>query len=221
MINNKYYQIAIDGPSGAGKTTIAKKIAEKLNFLFVNTGGMYRCYAIALKDVDLSNELQIQKIMSNNHVSLTPTKLFLNNKDVTELASSAEISALASKIGTISVVRKKCVADQQEIAKSQNVVMEGRDITTTVLPNATLKIFLTASIQERANRRMKQFPTNEIYESIIEAMKNRDFQDSHRSISPLIKTPDAIELNSDNKSINEVVDEIIKLFYEKIRSEKC
>jgi cytidylate kinase len=154
MTKKKIYQIAIDGPGGAGKSTIAKAVAKRLNFLFVNTGAMYRCYALTLKNVDLQDIEKIKHILYENEVHLTPDdEIFLNGKNVTKECYSPEISMLASKIGTISVVREKCVKDQQEIAKNQSVVMEGRDTTTVVLPNATLKVFLTASIDTCANRR--------------------------------------------------------------------
>jgi cytidylate kinase len=152
-MSQKIYQIAIDGPGGAGKSTIAQEVAKRLNFLFINTGGMYRCYAIALKETDLTDIEQVKIVLNNNKVMLTPDRLFLNGNDVTKECYTAPIAMLASKIGTISVVREKCVNDQREIARGQSCVMEGRDTTTVVLPNATLKIYLTASLQTRAKRR--------------------------------------------------------------------
>jgi cytidylate kinase len=152
-MTKKVFQIAIDGPGGAGKSTIAQEVARRLNFLFINTGGMYRCYAIALKNTDLTNVEQVKTILNNNKVALTPDRLFLNDQDVTKECYTPVIAMLASKIGTIGVVREKCVKDQQEIARGQSCVMEGRDTTTVVLPYATLKIFLTASLQTRAKRR--------------------------------------------------------------------
>jgi cytidylate kinase len=153
MMSKKVFQIAIDGPGGAGKSTIAQEVAKRLKFLFINTGGMYRCYAIALKNTDLTDLNQVKIVLNNNKVTLTPDRLFLNDQDVTKECYTAPIAMLASKIGTIPVVRQKCVKDQQEIAKGQSCVMEGRDTTTVVLPNATLKIFLTASLETRAKRR--------------------------------------------------------------------
>jgi cytidylate kinase len=150
------YQIAIDGPGGAGKSTIAKAVAKKLNFLFINTGGMYRCYAIALQGVDLTNLSLVKQIMEQNKVNLDGDGLLLNDKDVTEQCANPNIAMLASTIGTIGLVREKCVKDQQAIAAGQNCIMEGRDTTTVVLPHATLKIYLTASIDVRAKRRWLQ-----------------------------------------------------------------
>jgi cytidylate kinase len=153
MASNKIYQIAIDGPGGAGKSTIAQEVARRLNFLFINTGGMYRCYAIALKNTDLSDLIAVKTILNTNKVTLTPDKLYLNDVDVTKECYTPPIAMLASKIGTISAVREKCVNDQRVIAQGQSCVMEGRDTTTVVLPNATLKVFLTASLKTRATRR--------------------------------------------------------------------
>jgi cytidylate kinase len=152
-MSKKIFQIAIDGPGGAGKSTIAQEVAKRLKFLFINTGGMYRCYAIALKNTNLTNINLVKTVLNNNKVTITPNRLFLNDKDVTKECYTAPIAMLASKIGTIPAVREKCVKDQQEIARGQSCVMEGRDTTTVVLPNATLKIFLTASLQTRAKRR--------------------------------------------------------------------
>jgi cytidylate kinase len=152
-MSKNIYQIAIDGPGGAGKSTIAQAVAKQLGFLFINTGGMYRCYGIALKNTDLTNIEEVKKVLNENKVKLTPDKLYLNDKDVTAECYTAPIAMLASKIGTIGAVREKCVKDQQAIASGQSCVMEGRDTTTVVLPNATLKIFLIASLDTRAKRR--------------------------------------------------------------------
>ncbi|GHU32316.1 hypothetical protein FACS1894166_05400 [Bacilli bacterium] len=152
-MEKRVYQIAIDGPGGAGKSTIAIEVARRLNFLFINTGGMYRCYAIALQNTDLKNLNEVQRVLDANKVTLTPDKLYLNDQDVTKQCYTNEIAMLASTIGTIGIVRTKCVKDQQAIAAGQSCVMEGRDITTVVLPQATLKVFLTASVETRAERR--------------------------------------------------------------------
>ncbi|MDR2823093.1 MAG: (d)CMP kinase, partial [Mycoplasmataceae bacterium] len=138
---HQVFQIAIDGPGGAGKSTIAQEVAKRLHFLFINTGGMYRCYAIALQHTDLNDLVAVQRVLDTNKVTLTPDKLFLNDQDVTKEANTSAMGALASKIGTIGIVRTKCVRDQQIIASGQNCIMEGRDTTTVVLPHATLKIF--------------------------------------------------------------------------------
>lgn len=208
----KVYQIAIDGPGGAGKSSIAKAIAKKLNLLFINTGAMYRGYAVSLQDTDLDNLSEVQHVLTHNKVSLSGDSVFLNNKDVTKLAYSPKITALASKIGTIDIVRKKCVADQQKIAAGINCIMEGRDTTTVVLPNATLKIFLTASLDVRAKRRWLQNNKKQNLEVIKQELIRRDHQDSHRAIDPLTIANDAIVINSDKLSIGQVISKIIDYF---------
>ncbi|MDR3329927.1 MAG: (d)CMP kinase [Mycoplasmataceae bacterium] len=209
---NKVRQIAIDGPGGAGKSTIAQAVAKKLGFLFINTGGMYRCYGIALQNADLTNIDEVKKILNENKVMLTPDKLYLNNKDVTAECYTAPIAMLASKIGTIGAVREKCVKDQQIIAAGQSCVMEGRDTTTVVLPNATLKVFLTASLETRAKRRWLQNNKRELLEDIKNDLVTRDYQDSHRAIAPLMKAPDAITIDTDGKSFDENVQQVIRAF---------
>ena len=151
----KTYQIGIDGPSGVGKSSIAKAICEKLGYIFINTGGMYRCYALALikNNTDLNDIEQVLNVLKHNKVTLKQDKLFLNGKDVTKQIADPKVAAMASKIGTIKEVRQYCVAAQQEIAKGINCVMEGRDITSVVLPNATLKGYLDADVNLRSERR--------------------------------------------------------------------
>jgi cytidylate kinase len=155
MGNKKVYQIAIDGPSGVGKSSIARDISKKLGFVYINTGAMYRCYSLALinNDVSIEDIDQVMKTLKSNRVELIGESVFLNGKDVTDQLNNPKIDALASKIGTIKEVREKCVADQQKIANGINCVMEGRDITSVVLPNATLKVYLDADVKLRAKRR--------------------------------------------------------------------
>jgi cytidylate kinase len=155
MENKKVYQIAIDGPSGVGKSSIARDISKKLGFVYINTGAMYRCYSLALinNDVSIEDIDQVMKTLKSNRVELIGESVFLNGKDVTDQLNNPKIAALASKIGTIKEVREKCVADQQKIANGINCVMEGRDITSVVLPNATLKVYLDADVKLRAKRR--------------------------------------------------------------------
>ena len=155
MENKKVYQIAIDGPSGVGKSSIARDISKKLGFVYINTGAMYRCYSLALinNDVSIEDIDQVMKTLKSNRVELIGESVFLNGKDVTDQLNNPKIAALASKIGTIKEVREKCVADQQKIANGINCVMEGRDITSVVLPNATLKVYLDADVKLRAERR--------------------------------------------------------------------
>ncbi len=216
MSKVKTYQIAIDGPSGVGKSSIAKNIAEKLNFVYINTGAMYRCYALALKNnnIDINNINLVMQTLNQNKVELKEQKVLLNGNEVTNELNNPEIAALASKIATLQFVRKKCVADQQNIATNINCVMEGRDITSVVLPNATLKIYLDADVKLRADRRWKQYNKSEPYEVVLQKIKNRDYQDTHRQFSPLIKVPDAFVINDKGSTIDEISDIIIKKFKE-------
>lgn len=216
MENKKVYQIAIDGPSGAGKSSIARDISKKLGFVYINTGAMYRCYSLALinNNVSIEDIDQVMKTLKSNRVELIGESVFLNGKDVTDQLNNPKIAALASKIGTIKEVREKCVADQQKIANGINCVMEGRDITSVVLPNATLKVYLDADVKLRAERRWKQYNCNEPYEIVMKKIIDRDYQDTHRAFSPLIKVKDAFTIYDTGSTIEEVSQMIIKKFKE-------
>ena len=216
MSKVKTYQIAIDGPSGVGKSSIAKNIAEKLNFVYINTGAMYRCYALALKNnnIDINNINLVMQTLNQNKVELKEQKVFLNDNEVTDKLNNPEIAALASKIATFKLVREKCKKKKKKIAANINCVMEGRDITSIVLPNATLKIYLDADVKLRADRRWKQYNKSEPYEVVLQKIKNRDYQDTHRQFSPLIKVPDAFVINDKGSTIDEISDIIIKKFKE-------
>ena len=216
MGNKKVYQIAIDGPSGVGKSSIARDISKKLGFVYINTGAMYRCYSLALinNNVSIEDIDQVMKTLKSNRVELIGESVFLNGKDVTDQLNNPKIAALASKIGTIKKVREKCVADQQKIANGINCVMEGRDITSVVLPNATLKVYLDADVKLRAERRWKQYNCNEPYEIVMKKIIDRDYQDTHRAFSPLIKVKDAFTIYDNCSTIEEVSQMIIKKFKE-------
>ena len=216
MENKKVYQIAIDGPSGVGKSSIARDISKKLGFVYINTGAMYRCYSLALinNNVSIEDIDQVMKTLKSNRVELIGESVFLNGKDVTDKLNNPKIAALASKIGTIKEVREKCVADQQKIANGINCVMEGRDITSVVLPNATLKVYLDADVKLRAERRWKQYNCNEPYEIVMKKIIDRDYQDTHRAFSPLIKVNDAFIIYDTGSTIEEVSQMIIKKFKE-------
>ena len=218
MENKKVYQIAIDGPSGVGKSSIARDISKKLGSVYINTGAMYRCYSLALinNDVSIEDIDQVMKTLKSNRVELIGESVFLNGKDVTDQLNNPKIAALASKIGTIKEVREKCVADQQKIANGINCVMEGRDITSVVLPNATLKVYLDADVKLRAKRRWKQYNCNEPYEIVMKKIIDRDYQDTHRAFSPLIKVNDAFTIYDTGSTIEEVSQMIIKKFKETI-----
>lgn len=211
-MNKSVYQIAIDGPAGSGKSSIAKLVAKKLNFQFINTGGMFRCYAIALKNVDLNNENELRRALKSAKVELKGDQLFLNGDNVTDLANSAEISLIASKIATNKIVREQCLIEQRMIASKQNCVMEGRDTTSVVLPNATLKIFLTASVEIRAKRRWEQAQKTQPLDQVTKDLIARDYQDTHRKVAPLIFTDACKKIDGDNLTVEQTADLIIDLF---------
>ncbi len=222
--------IAIDGPAGSGKSTVTKLIAKKLKLLYLDTGAMYRALSWLLikEDIDYEKENKLQKILKNISIVFKSNDnanqdVFINNYCVTEEIRSQEISSIVSKISSIKEVREFLVEEQRKIGESGGLVAEGRDIGTTVFPDAELKIFLTASIDERAKRRKSDKKSKESQEidihTLKELIKKRDFEDSNREISPLIKANDAIEIITDGYSINEVVDQIINLYNYKIPKE--
>ncbi len=215
--------IAIDGPAGSGKSTITKLIARELNLLYLDTGAMYRAISwLFIKEkIDYAKESELKKIINDISIifqsnSLSQQDVFINNFCVTEEIRSQEISSIVSKISSIKVVREFLVNEQRKIGKSGGLVAEGRDIGTTVFPDAELKIFLTASIEERAKRRKSELEirsTDKIdLNKLREQIKKRDFEDSTRKISPLKKANDAIELLTDGYSISEVAEKIINIY---------
>lgn len=220
----KNYNIAIDGPAGAGKSTIAKTIANKLEFIYVDTGAMYRAIALYLlrQNVDTENETRIVEISDSVVVTIEyvngEQQVVLNGENVTSFIRTEEIGKMASTVAKYNAVRVKMVDLQRNLAASSNVIMDGRDIGTVVLPNADLKVYLTASSYERARRRWKeltekgvQCDINEIEQDII----SRDYQDMNREVSPLKQANDAVLLDSSDMSIEQVVDRIIELYKEK------
>jgi pantoate ligase/cytidylate kinase len=222
--------IAIDGPAGSGKSTVTKLIAKKLKLLYLDTGAMYRALSWLLikENIDYEKEKNLQNIFKNISIVFKSHKnshqdVFINNYCVTEEIRSREISTIVSKISAIQEVREFLVEEQRKIGESGGLIAEGRDIGTTVFPHAELKIFLTASIDERAKRRKSDKKSKESQEidlhTLKELIKKRDFEDSNRTISPLVKADDAIEIITDGNSINEVVEKIIDLYNDKIPKE--
>ncbi len=222
--------IAIDGPAGSGKSTVTKLIADKLKLLYLDTGAMYRALSWFLikENVDYKKEKKLQNILKDISIVFKSNTnshqdVFINNYCVTEEIRSQKISSIVSKISSIKEVRKFLVEEQRKFGEAGGLVAEGRDIGTTVFPQAELKIFLTASIDERAKRRKSDKNSKDSQEidlnTLKELIKKRDFEDAHRVISPLIKANDAIEIITDGYSINQVVDKIIDLYNEKIPKE--
>lgn len=212
--------IAIDGPAGSGKSTTAKLVAKRLNYLYIDTGAMYRAVTLlALRKKLMGKNEEIIDLAKSLNIVLSfidgETNITVNGEDVSKEIRSFEVNSNVSEISTIEGVRKILVKKQQEMGKDGGVVMEGRDITTVVYPNADVKIYLTAGIDERAVRRAKEFSekgTDVPIEKVKENLKNRDFIDSNREASPLTKTPDSIEVDTSNTTIEEQVELIIKEF---------
>lgn len=214
--------IAIDGPSGAGKSTIADILASKLSYVHLDTGAMYRSAALlAIKNnISLSDEEKIVELMENDFkLDMVNDRVILNGEDISDAIRTNEVSMAASDISKLSGVRKALVKSQQEIASKKGYIVDGRDICSVVLPDAEVKIFLTATSEDRARRRLEQNREKGIiddYDKILEDIKKRDYQDSHRANSPLSKADDATLIDSSNMSIDDVVNEILKLVYKKI-----
>ena len=214
------FQIAIDGPAGAGKSTIARRVSETLGFIYVDTGALYRAMGLYFlaRGIDTDDESAINASLPGADISLQildgSQHVFLNGEDVSVRVRTEEAGMMASKTSRYSKNREKMVAMQQEIARTSNVVMDGRDIGTVVLPNAPLKIYLTASVSVRAQRRYQellrkgQHPVLQEIEKDIEA---RDYQDMHREASPLRQAADAILIDSSSLTIDEVAARIVEL----------
>ncbi|MBQ9549269.1 MAG: (d)CMP kinase [Lachnospiraceae bacterium] len=214
------YDIAIDGPAGAGKSTIAKMIAEKKNMIYVDTGAMYRAMALFMlrEKVDLKDTGRIAEKCAEAEITIRYEDgvqcVFLNGENVNALIRTEEVSKAASKTSVVPEVRRKLVSLQQELALMQDVVMDGRDIGTKVLPNANLKIYLTASSWVRARRRYDEFLAkgeSADLEEIEKEIRERDKRDMTREESPLKQAEDAVLIDTSDMTIDEVADKIIGL----------
>lgn len=222
---NSNINIAIDGPAGAGKSTVAKKVADKLSFLYIDTGAMYRAltYFALSEGIDIHNGHQLKEGLDNCSIKLIPsisgTVVYVNGKDVTEAIRTNEVTQNVSIVASHKEVRAVMLEQQREMAKLGGVVLDGRDIGTHVLPDAEVKIFLTASVEERAKRRHEENVKkgySSSLEKLIEEIKQRDELDSTREVAPLKKADDAIELDTTSMTINEVVDEILEVAKERV-----
>lgn len=215
-----YYSIAIDGPAGAGKSTISKKLAENLGFDYLDTGAMYRAitYYLLKNDLDYNDEDLVNSILDNINITIISHDVILNDANVNTEIRTQEVTNAVSKVSSYKNVRAKLVELQRKIAENQNIVVDGRDIGTVVLPNATLKIFLTASVEERARRRLNdsKSTSNYNFEEIKKDIERRDYFDSHREISPLKKADDAVLIDSSDLSIEETVSKIESVIKEKL-----
>lgn len=215
------FSIAIDGPVGAGKSSVSRKVAEKLECIYIDTGAMYRSVALYCLEtfIDVNDENKITQALDDIDIEIKyidgEQRVFLNEIDVTaEIRAEHVGSAASSKIALVKSVREKLVGMQRKLAEGQNIVMDGRDIGTFVLPNADIKIYLTASVEERASRRMKELVKkgeNIDIEELKKEILERDDRDSNRKESPLRQADDAIYIDTSNMSQKEVVNSIIKL----------
>ena len=214
------YQIAIDGPAGSGKSTIAKLLAKKLSVLYIDSGSMYRAitlYLINRQLLDLEEHFlkkQLKKIKIDFQLKNNNQRILLNNIDVTEKIRTSQVNKNVSKISAIGVVRKELVERQQQFAEVSSLVMDGRDIGTAVFPNAKIKIYLTASSLVRAKRRkqdLQKIGEKISIKELIKQIECRDYLDSSRAISPLVKAQDAILIDTSELNINEVINQITLL----------
>ena len=208
--------VAIDGPAGAGKSTIAKLVGKKFDLMYINTGAMYRAVALMAERNDVKPEEveKLVKLVDTMEMHFENDDLILNGVNVQEEITMPEISAIVSNYASIPEVRAKLVELQRNMSEKYDVIMDGRDIGTVVVPDAGLKIFLTASAKERARRRCldnEKLGIEANYEVILEEIKKRDYKDSHREIAPLKKASDAILVDTTNMSFQDVCDKIINL----------
>lgn len=217
----KNYIIALDGPAGSGKSTIAKVIAKNFGLTYLDTGAMYRMVALYIleNNIDFNNVADVENILNNIKVDIIDDKFILNGKDVSLEIRTPEVTKIVSPVSAIKAVRVKLVDLQREISKGKKVILDGRDIGTIVFPNADLKVFLVASPEERAKRRVKDYASKGItedFETVLKDILERDHTDSTRKESPLKKAEDAIEVDTSFLNIEESVQAISNLIKEKI-----
>ena len=209
--------IAIDGPSGSGKGTIAKAVAKKLDYTYIDTGAMYRCVSLMSlrKNLKETDEKEIVDLLKDADIKLTNEgKVYLNGEDVSDKIRTMEVTHRVSKISSIIALREVMREKQREFAKDNSIVMEGRDITTEVFPDADYKFYLDASVEERARRRQLQNEEKGIestLEEVRKAIEERDYDDTHRPVGALTRTDKQIYIDSSNMTIDEVINKILSI----------
>ncbi len=211
--------VAIDGPAGSGKGTVAKTLAKLCNLTYIDTGAMYRAIAyLSLKNnINMTEEEKIVDMARSSKIDFIDGKTYLNGIDVSEDIRTMEVTRIVSPISSIVKLREILVDLQRKMAEGKDVIMEGRDITTVVFPNADYKFYLDASVTERANRRFKENilkGMNVSYEEILENIKKRDYNDMHKEVGALTRTKDSIYIDSTNLTIDEVIDKMRKIIEE-------
>lgn len=219
--------IAIDGPAGAGKSTIAKAVAKQFEYIYADTGALYRSIALNAinSGTNTDNEAEINELLSNTKVEIKfidgEQRVFLNSQDVSDKIRTTEVSMMASKVSAIAAVRDFLLELQRGLARENNVIMDGRDIGTVVLPQAQVKIFLTASAQCRAKRRYKDYlaagNTKESYEQILADIQQRDYNDSHRAVAPLKPAEDSVIVDTSDDTLEQSVEKITAVVNSKIK----
>ena len=213
--------VAIDGPAGSGKGTITRIVGEKLKLVNIDTGATFRCVALNMiqKNVSINDEENLEKLLKEIDIEIkTNGKIYLNGEDVTKRIRENDVNSLVSPISVIPMVRNRLLEIQRKIAKGKDVIMEGRDIGTVVFPNADVKIYLDATAEERAKRRVLQNKENGIassYNEVLAGIKDRDKRDSTREIAPLKRAEDAIYVDTTNMNIENVVKEIVNIIKDK------
>ncbi|NLW40079.1 MAG: (d)CMP kinase [Tissierellia bacterium] len=214
-MNNKRIVVAVDGPAGAGKSTISKRVAKILNLEYIDTGAMYRALTLKIlrKGINPKDVTKIMEVMEETIIFFKNNHIYLDGTKVDEEIRKNIVNKHVSEISKIGKVREKMVDMQRKLSESTNVIMDGRDIGTVVLPHANYKFFITASVEERARRRYKELlergEKNISYDQVLSDIKERDRIDSTRQIAPLKKSPDALVIDTTNKTIDECVNQII------------
>lgn len=226
---NKTVAVAIDGPSGAGKSTIARILAGELQYIYVDTGALYRAVGLSMlrREIDPADGPAVEAALTSLSVELRYEnglqRVYADGEDVSELIRTPEVSMAASQVSALPAVRRFLFALQQNIAASHNVIMDGRDIGTVVLPNAQVKIFLTASAEDRATRRyaqLRETQTDVTYEEVLEDMKKRDYADTHRETAPLKAADDAVLVDTSGNTLEQSVEQLKQVVLERLASDK-